>query len=256
MTRRPFTAPVLSTFLAALLGCAAAQAQDNQTIVVYGASGSIGGLIVDEALERGHAVIGVSRSPDRLTVEHANFTPVQGDVTDVASFTAVTDGADAVVISVQGTPEGDFSPESATHALAAGTAAEALAGMEGAPYVLQIGGATTMFPTVEEMLANAPFPVPEGTPIYAMLIGHKVALDAYRASDIDWTVLTPPLGISGWTPEGITDAQPRGEYRTSTTEFVMDEEGNSGIYVADLAAAAVDEIENRAFVRQRFTIGY
>ena len=252
MTPRPF----LATFLAALLGCATAQAQDSQTIVVYGASGNIGGLIVDEALERGHAVIGVSRSPDRLTVEHEDFTPVQGDVTDVESFADVTNGADAVVISVQGTPEGDFAPENSTHALAASTAAAALDGAEGAPYVLQIGGATTMLPTVEEMLANAPFPVPEGTPIYAMLIGHKVALDTYRGSDIDWTVLTPPLDIMGWTPGGISDAQPRGEYRTSTTEFVMDADGNNSIYVADLAAAAVDEVENRTYVRQRFTIGY
>ena len=252
MTLRPF----LATCLAALLGCASAQAQDNQTIVVYGASGNIGGLIVDEALDRGHAVIGVSRSPDRLTVEHANFTPVRGDVTDVESFTAVTSGADAVMISVQGTPEGDFAPENSTHALAASTAAAALAGMEDAPYVLQIGGATTMLPTVEEMIANAPFPVPEGTPIFAMLIGHKVALDTYRASDIDWTVLTPPLEIMGWTPEGIADAQRRGEYRTSTTEFVTDADGNNSIYVADLAAAAIDEVENRTFVRQRFTIGY
>ena len=28
------------------------------------------------------------------------------------------------------------------------------------------------------------------------------------------------------------------------------------IYVADLAAAAIDEVESRTFVRQRFTIGY
>lgn len=252
MTYRPF----LALFLATSLSCTAALAQSNQTIVVYGASGSIGGLIVDQALERGHAVIGVSRSPDRLTVEHPNFTPMQGDVTDGESFTAVTNGADAVVISVQGTPEGDFAPENSTHALAASTAAAALDGAEGAPYVLQIGGATTMLPTVEEMLANAPFPVSEGTPIYAMLIGHKVALDTYRASDIDWTVLTPPFNIMGWTPNGITDTQQRGDYRTSTTDFVTDADGNNAIYVTDLAAAAVDEVENRTFVRQRFTIGY
>ena len=252
MTLRQFFSPLL----AALLGCAAVQAQDSQSIVVYGASGNIGGLIVNEALERGHSVIGVSRSPDRLTVEHPSFTQVQGDVTDVASFAAVTGGADAVVISVQGTPEGDFAPEHSTHALAAGTAAAALDGKAGAPYVLQIGGATTMLPTVEDMLANAPFPISEGTPPYAMLVGHKVALDTYRASDIDWTVLTPPFNIMGWTPDGISDTRQRGEYRTSTSEFVTDVEGNSAIYVTDLAAAAVDEIENRAFLRQRFTVGY
>ena len=89
-----------------------------------------------------------------------------------------------------------------------------------------------------------------------MLIGHKVALDTYRASDIDWTVLTPPFNIMGWTPDGISDTQQRGEYRTSTTEFVTDADGSMSIFVADLAGAAVDEVENRAFARQRFTVGY
>ena len=39
------------------------------------------------------------------------------------------------------------------------------------------------------------------------------------------------------TPGGISDMQRRGEYRTSTTEFVTDADGNMSIYVADLEAA-------------------
>jgi len=34
-------------------------------IVIFGASGKIGGLIVQEALDRGHKVVGVSRKPLR-----------------------------------------------------------------------------------------------------------------------------------------------------------------------------------------------
>ena len=239
-----------------LAGWASGQTQDNQTIVVFGASGNIGGLIVSEALERGHTVVGVSRSPERLTVDHPSFSAVRGDVTSVESFTAVTSGADAVVISVQGSPEGDFAPEHSTHALSASTAVAALGAMDDPPYVLQVGGATTMFESIEEMLAHAPMPAPEGSAPYAMLVGHKVALDTYLASDIDWTVLTPPFNILGWSFGGITDTQRRGAYRTSTTEHVTDAEGNSSIYVSDLAAAAIDELENRAFVRRRFTVGY
>jgi NADPH-dependent curcumin reductase CurA len=43
-------------------------------IVVYGASGSVGKVIVEEALSRGHEVIGVSRNPESLKFDNARFT--------------------------------------------------------------------------------------------------------------------------------------------------------------------------------------
>ena len=122
--------------------------------------------------------------------------------------------------------------------------------------VLQIGGATTMFPSFEAVGDMLPFPVEEGTVQHGNMVGHFVALDTYRNSDIDWTVLAPPMQMIGYSFTGITDTSTRGEYRTSTNELVRDADGNNSIYVADLAAAAVDELENRRFSQQRFTVGY
>ena len=255
MFPRQLSATITATLMLALSACSGSteSAADGQTIVVFGASGNIGGLIVADALERGHSVVGISRSPENLTIEHESFTGVRGDVTDVESFRAVTQGADAVIISVQGAGA-DNDPSNAVHAQSAVTAAAALAGAEDAPYVLQIGGATTMFETQEAMLASVPFPVPEGSELYAMVVGHLRALNTYRNADIEWTVLTPPFEIHGWSPQGIVDATALGSYRTSTTDILLDNEGKrAGIMVADLATAAVDEVENRQFVRQRFT---
>jgi NADPH:quinone reductase-like Zn-dependent oxidoreductase len=56
------------------------------TIVVYGASGQVGSVIVNEALSRGHDVIGVSRHPDSLTNNHSKFSAVAGDATQLASM--------------------------------------------------------------------------------------------------------------------------------------------------------------------------
>src|SRR5262245_41363809 len=50
-------------------------------IVVYGASGSVGRVIVEEALSRGHEVVGVSRNPESLKFDNARFTAATGDVT-------------------------------------------------------------------------------------------------------------------------------------------------------------------------------
>lgn len=231
----------------------AAQAE-TKTVVVFGASGKIGGLIVDEALRRGHKVVGISRNPEGVSKDSERFSVKKGDITDVDSFRSVTSGADAVIISVSGTGA-DNTPENSVHAQAAKTAAAAFGGNHNTPYVLQIGGATTMYETREAMAGQLPFKAPVGSRAHSMFFGHLVALETYRASDINWTVLTPPFGIRGWTPKKITNAEGTGSYRTSTDGIIMDEDGKrAGVMVADLALAAVEEIENQRFKRQRFTV--
>ena len=100
---------------------------ERQTIVVFGASGRIGGVVVEEALGRGHRVIGISRSPEKFTINHASFSAAKGDMTSVESFREVTAGADAVIISVQGSYKGKI-PETTVQAIAASTAVAALTG--------------------------------------------------------------------------------------------------------------------------------
>lgn len=233
----------------------ATENHEVQTIVIFGASGKIGSLIANEALTRGHKVIGVTRNPDRLAIKHEKFTAMQGDVTDRESFSTLSNFADSIVISVQGSMAGN-APEQSTHALAAQNAVDVLSNQKNAPYVIQVGGALSMFEDKAVMLQNLPIKVEEGSELYGMFFGHLVALNSYRASNVDWTVITPPLTILGWSPQEITDTKRTGKYRTSTTEFVRDPEGESSIYIADLAAAVIDELENRQFVRQRFTVGY
>lgn len=242
-----------------LISPGAATAADDgarqQTILVYGARGKIGRMIVAEALERGHKVIGVSRKPGKLKFKSDNFSALKGDVTDPVSFRSAIEGVDSIVISVGGNGEGN-APEKSVQARAARTAVEVLADTPDAPRVIQIGGATTMHGDKEAMLANLPMPAKEGSRMYGIFFGHRVALDIYEASDIEWTVVVPPLDILGWSPWRISSKKRTGNYRSSTTELVRNASGESEIYVADLAVAVIDELENRKFGRQRFTVGY
>lgn len=225
-------------------------------IIVYGASGSIGGVIVDEALSRGHTVVGISREPAKLIkFGNKNFKAVGGDVTDLASFKAVTKGADVVIISVEGFGK-DNLPENTIHAQASKLAVRAFTDMRKQPYVIQIGGATTMYETEEAMQAHLPFPAERGSDMYGMLFGHLDALHTYRASHIRWTVLTPPADIDGWSLGAPPVLKRTGKYRTSMTALVLNGEGKSIVNIADLAVAAVDEAEKEQFVGKRFTVGY
>ncbi|MCZ6526088.1 MAG: NAD(P)H-binding protein [Gammaproteobacteria bacterium] len=234
------------------------QAADNKTIVVYGASGRIGEVIVEVALERGYKVIGISRNPDKLQVEHKNFTAKKGDLMDVISIRELARGVDAIVISVLAKAR-DNQPENSLVAHAAKNMQEALGNLENKPYIVQIGSASLMYGStlddIRKNMKDAPFPFEEGTVMYGVLFGHQLSFRTYLASNLPWTIVAPPMKILGIyeNPDKTTTKE---TFRTSTSEPLIDTDGNNTIYVRDLARAAVSEIEDRKFERQVFTVGY
>ena len=67
-------------------------------ILVLGATGKTGRLIVEQALSRGWQVTALVRDPTRLGVAHAQLTVVTGDMMNAASLaTAIGQQCDAVV---------------------------------------------------------------------------------------------------------------------------------------------------------------
>ncbi len=240
----------LVLLLVAGMGTAAAR---GERIVIYGATGAIGSVIAQEALRRGDTVVGVARDPSKLEISNPRYTAVVGDVTNLESFKRITRGADAVIISVLGSVKAN-APEDSVSAKAAKVAIEAYTGVPLSPHVIQIGGAPTIYDTREAMLAH--LHLPAGSPMYGIILGHLIALQAYRASHIRWTVLTPPMNIEGWKMGAPPRPRRTGKYRVSTTELVRNAQGQSVINIADLAVAAVDEAEHPRFIGKRFTVGY
>ena len=68
----------------------------------------MGSRIVREALDRGHAVTGIGRTPANITERHERLTVVQGDVTDTDSVIELVAGHDVVISAVGGVnPDSD-----------------------------------------------------------------------------------------------------------------------------------------------------
>lgn len=68
---------------------------------MVGATGQVGGLVVEQALAAGHEVTAFVRRPDGLPPASAGFTPVLGSVvTDRDAFARAVVGHDAVVSAV------------------------------------------------------------------------------------------------------------------------------------------------------------
>ena len=69
-------------------------------ITVFGATGSIGRLVVEQALAAGHDVTAVTRDAARLTLRHDRLSVVEADPTDPAACVPAVKDADAVVVAL------------------------------------------------------------------------------------------------------------------------------------------------------------
>jgi len=72
-------------------------------ITIFGASGAIGKLLVNQALDNGDNVRAYVRNPSKLDLKHQNLLIVQGELHDFGKIKQAVYGADAV-ISTLGPP--------------------------------------------------------------------------------------------------------------------------------------------------------
>jgi putative NADH-flavin reductase len=66
-------------------------------LLVFGASGGTGRLLVDEALEQGHTVTAFARDPAKIRQVHDHLRVARGDILDAASVDAAVAGQDGVL---------------------------------------------------------------------------------------------------------------------------------------------------------------
>ena len=249
--------PKLSPFIAqALFAClliVPTLAQADR-IVVFGATGNLGHKIVREALDRGHEVVGVSRNPENFAYTDENFIGRAGNPTSAESVKEVTLGADVVINAVGGrvvTSVEETAIYQSAHAIT-----EALGDLgDLGPYLLVIAGGSTMAQTREELFANMPAGHTEGSTGRALYLGHWAAYETYLASNLNWTVVTPPFRFIGWREGTGTDVR-TGKYRTSTEGRVFDEDGNNSLTASDLAVAVIDFAEKREPLKVKIALGY
>jgi putative NADH-flavin reductase len=74
-------------------------------IVVFGATGRSGLPFVEQALEQGHTIVALARSPEKMPITHDRLQVVKGDVTDANAVDQAIAGADAVVSVIGHTKE-------------------------------------------------------------------------------------------------------------------------------------------------------
>ncbi len=69
-------------------------------VIVFGATGSVGRLLVAQSLKENHRVTAFARHPENLDLEHRNLVKVAGDVLDPKAVEAALTGQDAVMVTL------------------------------------------------------------------------------------------------------------------------------------------------------------
>ncbi|MFI5002633.1 MAG: NAD(P)-dependent oxidoreductase [Reyranellales bacterium] len=201
-------------------------------IVLIGATGNIGGRILDEALARKHSVTAITRDPRKLSAR-AGMTIKAASTTDPTVLAKVLSGHDIVIVSVKWN-ENDV--DRVIDTIKKSGVKRALF-VVGAGSLIRKDGRTHF----DHMAAKGVQP-PTSKP--AML-----ALDAIRKiKDFDWTAVSPAAAI----PAG----KRTGKFRLGLDKFLEDSKGESRISREDFAMAILDEVEKPKHIRRRFTAAY
>lgn len=69
-------------------------------IAVFGATGGTGRAFVEQALDAGHTITALARTPSKLNIDHPGLTVIQGDALVAADVAQTVAGADGVLASL------------------------------------------------------------------------------------------------------------------------------------------------------------
>ncbi|MGN7818915.1 NAD(P)-dependent oxidoreductase [Chitinophaga sp. 22536] len=76
------------------------------TITIFGVTGRMQHLLVQQALDRGFNVVGYARTPSKMTIHHPNLTLKKGTMLDQTAIEEAIQGSDAVIETVGYVSEG------------------------------------------------------------------------------------------------------------------------------------------------------
>jgi putative NADH-flavin reductase len=197
-----------------------------------GATGKVGGKILEELLRRRHTVTAIARHPDNAPSDkNVNFA--RGDIADPAALALILKGHDAVISSAPFVPGSSLQLVEAVR-------------RSGVKRYIAVGGAGSLEVAPGKLLKDSGKIPPEWLP--AVNEGAELLKLLRADSQLDWTFFSPAALIG--------PGERTGKFRLGRDQLITTPAGKSSISYDDYAVALVDELEKPGHVRQRFTIGY
>ncbi|MBD7908801.1 NAD(P)-dependent oxidoreductase [Sporosarcina gallistercoris] len=197
-------------------------------LIVFGASGKTGKLLVEQALSDNHMVTAFVRNPSNLNISNPNLTIIQGDATNASAVKKAILGHDAV-ISTLGTETG-LRKSTLLHEMTQNIVqgmkeqqVSRIAYMASAGIDKEIPGMIGKI--TMKLLGN-------------VLDDHHNAVAVLKDNDLQWTIARPL---------GLNDKPLTGSYRKEATGVPK---GGRTISRADVADFLYQAIVNEEFIHQ------
>ena len=152
-------------------------------LVVLGATGRTGSLVVEQALAAGHTVTALVRSPEKLTTGSPNLRVVRGSATDKSDLARALEGADAVISTLGG--KGSVIEDSSQAIVAAARAA-------GVSRVVVLSSWV-----VEQDRMDVVSRLLTGIAMGAVIKDKNAGEQVLRRSDLAWTIVYPSMLTDG-----------------------------------------------------------
>jgi putative NADH-flavin reductase len=205
-------------------------------VAVFGATGSVGRLIVQQAVEAGHTVTAFVRDPAKLGIQHTNLRLALGDAMDPAAVESAVRGQDAVVCALGAGAKGGIRAEG-THNI---VRAMEKTGVRRLVCQSTLG--------VGDSRANLNFfwrHIMFGLFLRQAYADHVAQESHVTRSRLDWTIVRPGA---------FTDGPRTGRYRHGFPP--TDGAGRHTISRADVAEFVLKQLTDRAYLYKTPALSY
>jgi uncharacterized protein YbjT (DUF2867 family) len=157
-------------------------------VIIFGATGSIGRHLVEQALDAGHSVTAFGRNPSALTRDHPELVRRAGDVLDPVAVSDAVAGHDAVLIALGAGRKGGVRAAGSRNIIA-GMAHHGLRRLVCASTL----GAGDSYPALNFFWKRIMF----GLLLREAFADHQAQETAIRRSDLDWVIVRPGAYTDG-----------------------------------------------------------